>query len=778
MRYNRYTHEAELTVSDLCDRGHDDTRARELAELCGYMKDRNLLSNSLCFKYEHGDMKYSISLECVTHDEALCEFVIDDGAGRTPSPGAHAQIAAFVLCSMRKTDDIVIETVVASIDGSSYNIVTRRKTFAALESYFWRRLEQTVPVAAMLRERVETVLPRSAHVVFPYATLRRGQKLMMSECYEAMSRGRRLFVQAPTGIGKTLSALYPAVKFLGNGKCDKIFYLTAKGSTQAEAYRAAGLLFESGAPIRTIVISAKEQICPMREHMADGMCDVRRCRWAKFSDSQMSGAVNTLLALQNGYEQNIIAKTAAEWGVCPYELSLSLAEFCEIIIADYNYVFDPIVYLRRFFDERERTDKYVFLIDEAHNLADRARDMYSAELSNKTLQALRREVCDILPELTAQIDTVQREISHLRELCADSMTKDERGVERGFYISRERYEPLDTCLGELGETLALRLRRGSSDPYYRFMAPVYRAIRRYIITANFYSGSSMFYCETEGNKISFKSICIDPSAVLDARMRSAHAVILFSATLTPLDYFTDILGGGAQSGSLALKSPFDEENLFLAAVDDVSTRYEDREKSISRIVSYIAATVSCRKGNYMVYFPSYEYMNSVVKLFEKKYPAVRLLIQKRGMTKADREAYLNEFRASDGMMRVGFCVLGGSFSEGIDLPGSSLIGVVVVGVGIPGISGERNIMRDYFEVTRETGYDYAYTYPGMNNVLQAAGRVIRSDTDQGVVVLIDDRYATSKYDAMYPEHWCKMKHFCQPVSLNDAIKRFWHKKSP
>ena len=475
-----------------------------------------------------------------------------------------------------------IESAVMGADGVTVETIVRNKTYASLEKLFLRWLARLIPIAQMLRERGEKILSCSSNAKFPYPTLRNGQMLMMNECYDAMSRGKRLFVQAPTGIGKTLSVLYPAVKFLGSGKCDKIFYFTAKSSTQAEAYRAAGALFASGAQLRTIVISAKEQVCCASDCMVNGICDAVACSFAKYSDAQMSEAVNELLALQNGYEKNVVMKTAMKHKVCPYELSLCLAEFCEIIIADYNYVFDPSVYFRRFFADQDRTDQYVFLIDEAHNLADRAREMYSAELSTSFLKKLHSEIACVLPELVGQLEDLMNQMGNLRHLCADNMVKDENGIEHGFYLSKSRYDNLDESLEALYKTLGFKLRKGRSDPFYRSIAAVYRLIHKYIITANFYIESSMFYCEVEGENVKVKSICVDPSEMLNERMEWARASILFSATLTPQDYFIDILGGGAKATGLALKSPFDEDNLFLAAVDDVSTRYEDRNKSLAR----------------------------------------------------------------------------------------------------------------------------------------------------------------------------------------------------
>ena len=439
MRYNRLTREIEITVGDLCALKYDNGVCN-IAEVYEYISQHSITTETIIFKYLQGDITFSLKLELTRRGDILCEINERAENGDFLPVRQDTSIIAFAYCSMQHCSDVKIESAVISDDGVAFDTVIRNKTYSSLEKLFLRRLARLTPIAEMLRERGEKILSCSSNVKFPYPTLRNGQMLMMNECYDAMSRGKRLFVQAPTGIGKTLSVLYPAVKFLGSGKCDKIFYLTAKSSTQTEAYRAAGALFASGAQLRTIVISAKEQVCCASDCMVNGICDAVACSFAKYSDAQMSEAVNELLALQNGYEKNVVMKTAIKHKVCSYELSLCLAEFCEIIIADYNYVFDPSVYFRRFFADQDRTDQYVFLIDEAHNLADRAREMYSSELTSSLFKKLHGEVASVWPELAEQLDGIMKQMDNLRRLCADSMFKDENGVEHGFYLSKSRYD--------------------------------------------------------------------------------------------------------------------------------------------------------------------------------------------------------------------------------------------------------------------------------------------------------------------------------------------------
>jgi Rad3-related DNA helicase len=292
------------------------------------------------------------------------------------------------------------------------------------------------------------------------------------------------------------------------------------------------------------------------------------------------------------------------------------------------------------------------------------------------------------------------------------------------------------------------------------------------VIGEYYDSHFLPFLEVDGDNVIVRLLCQDPSAVLSRGLWRAHASVMFSATLTPLDYFADVLGGGSDAVKISLPSPFDPKNACVVAVPSISTRYEDREKSYKKIASLIAATVSGKAGNYIAYFPSYEYMENVLKIFTLRYERVTTVVQTRGMGAAERESFLSAFR-DDGRLRVGFCVLGGSFSEGIDLPGGELIGAIVVGTGLPGITSERNILRDYYETTRERGYDYAYTYPGMNRVLQAAGRVIRTETDRGVIVLIDDRWATDSYKMLYPDHWTHIQYAGNSSELAEIVSCFW-----
>lgn len=698
---------------------------------------------------------------------------------------AQANLTAWLWTKMTGCSAVRVRMTLCRVPDGEVRSFDAEPSADELERFCTGLLDRIGYRVREAEERAKTRLPSIRNCRFPYSAVRESQDIMLRECYRDVRRGKRLFIQAPTGTGKTISALYPAVRTLGEGVCDKIFYLTAKTSTSREAYRAATDLFHAGAKVRTVVLTSREQICANPAAKADPAgvsrhCNPNDCPFARGYYDRVTDAIRGLLERQNGYPRKTVEETAHACRLCPYELQLDLSEFCDLIICDYNYVFDPSVFLRRYFDPDTRgAGKFVFLVDEAHNLADRARDMYSAELTLTDTRAIQGMLLAEHPEgkeMLAPVAALIRTLQGLKRLCGDTLTRGEDGIERGYYLNHGTIPSLRERLNGALECTESWSREHPDDPSAGELFRLTAKWRRFRTVAELFDSCFLSFVTVEGEEITAKLVCLDPSGVLGERLSLAEAAVLFSATLTPLDYFSDILGGGRSSVRVALPSPYDPANLCVAAVTGISTRYEDREKSVRKLTAVIAATVRARAGNYMVYFPSYDYLEKVLTAFCERYPGVTTVVQTRGMRGAEREAFLDSFR-DDGVLRVGFCVLGGSFSEGVDLPGGRLIGVIVVGVGLPGLSNERNILRDYFETSRENGcgYDYAYTFPGMNRVLQAAGRVIRTDTDRGVVVLADDRYAEPRYTALFPEHWPNVRFAKTASELADITSDFWQK---
>ncbi len=653
----------------------------------------------------------------------------------------------------------------------SFDISELEKDFLSLINKVAWRIKFT-------SEHANVSLASAANCVFPYETLREGQEMMIRECYSAIKQNKRLFLLAPTGTGKTVASLYPSVRAVGNGYAEKIFYLTSKASTRREAFNGSAKLFDAGVKLRTVVIGAKEQVClcATRGFSRNGAtpCNPVNCPYAARYYDKVEGALCELISKRHGYTIGYILEIAKKYTVCPYELSLDLSELCDIIICDYNYVFDPTVYFRRYFSgDNQNNSKYVFLVDEAHNLADRARDMYSATLSNTPFEKIYSKIEPTEKDLNEAFEKIILVIRHMRKLCRDNSFKDANGNVKGFYISNSIYETLGVELELFKIKCDIWLKDNSDHALWNDIYNLLSDVKKYLCISTYFSDSFYNYIFIDGDETTIKIFCLDPAAILDRIQKRAISSVMFSATLTPIDYFMHILGGDKESEKLSLPSPFDPSNLCVCTTSYMSTRLEERSTSVSKYISVIAATVSCKAGNYIAYFPSYSCLENVYRAFIKKYPNVSTIVQTKGMSLNKKEEFLNFFKDDKNVLRIGFCVLGGSFSEGVDLPGGRLIGTIIFGVGLPGISNERNIMRDYYDTRIEAGYDYAYTFPGMNNILQAAGRVIRREDDKGVVVLADDRYCTDKYRMLFPDHWSDIKTANNARELAQIIQKFW-----
>jgi len=800
IRYNVSTCTAEMSVSTLCeigarsgsiDRRHgsgklnmhigSEIHRRLQSEAGAFYEAEVALCNTTLF----GGMYYTVSGRADGIIKSSDGAVVDEIKTvhgyeffMPPSTSHLAQLKcyAYFLSVRDSLDSVRARLTYFNTDNEKIKYFEFAFSASELKDFYFGLLSEVSFFAELEAKRTLDVLPTAANAVFPYGELREGQEMMIRECYGAIKRGQRLFVEAPTGTGKTISSLFPAVRSLGAGFADKVFYLTAKASTRREAYYAASKLFLSGTPIRAVVLTAKESLCRCSARALNpskkNTCNPDECPYAAGYYDRVNGALRDLLSSSNGYPIKTVLAAAEKHGVCPYELSLDLSEYCDVIICDYNHVFDPAVYLRRYFSDTGRREKYVFLVDEAHNLADRARDMYSATLRRSNIEALISPEND--GDLGGALESLWRAMTDLKKLCRDSLVKDADGNERGFFISRS---PLTSFIGSI-EVFRKKceswLRKNEAHALYDEVYTLVSDIRKFECVNEYFDKGFLSYVEICGGDIAIKTYCLDPSAVMNTLLERGVASVMFSATLTPAEYFCDVLGRSEKNVSITLPSPFDGENLCVAVADYVSTRYEDRASNVMKYVSAIAATVSAKAGNYVAYFPSYDCMEKVYGAFCRKYPHVSTVVQKKNMSHSDRESFLGSFKEGEGRLHVGFCVLGGVFSEGVDLPGSRLIGAIIIGIGLPGLSNERNIIKEYFDEDEGRGYDYAYTYPGMNNVLQAAGRVIRTERDAGVVVLVDDRYATPKYRQLFPQHWKNVQYAGNAASLAEISRRFWY----
>lgn len=638
-------------------------------------------------------------------------------------------------------------------------------------------LERAMPFFNLLEEKEIEGKPALSELSFPYKSVRAPQKEFITETYKAIKKNDRLLISAPTGVGKTISALYPALRALGRGFCDKIFYLTAKTETGIAARQAVLDMSKDVPSLRCVTILAKDRMCTSevtkpklsgnRCFTCEKMSDINGCTYESRRDAALAEILDNCII-----DSKLVSSIAGKHNVCPYELSLDASEYAETVICDYNYVFDPGVRFRRYFVE-ENNQKYVFLCDEAHNLADRARTMYSADLDTDCILKLYKHGSELFPGENALISSIEEVCLALSDVVK-SCRAEEQFVDEsnsaGFYISSELpygfVEPFEAFI-----STSKKLAKDSEELSEILEEAVTQA-SGIVSAASLFGEGFRFFSELINNHLSISIRCLDPSHILDRMLSSACASVLFSATLTPMEYFADILGC-RYGTTLELDSPYDKDNLCLLAYDAVSNRYNDRTANSDEIAELIATVCEVHEGNYIVYFSSYEHMNGVYSAFKELCPEFNTIIQKSNMNIRERQAFLDSFN-SEGDGVIGFCVLGGAFSEGVDLKGERLCGTIIVGTGLPRLSSSQNILKDYFDSTREDGYSYAYRYPAMIKVMQAVGRVIRSENDCGIAVLIDDRYGEPETYRLFPKAWSHIRFTKDPYSMGEALTTFWN----
>lgn len=614
-------------------------------------------------------------------------------------------------------------------------------------------------------------------VNFPF-TYREGQKDLAAAVYRTIVHKKKLFLEAPTGTGKTISTVFPTVKAMGEGKVSKIFYLTAKTITRTVAEEAFNIMRSAqGLKFKTVTITARDKICFIDE--ATRNCNPVACPYAKGHYDRINDAIFDMLTHEDNFDRDTITEYAKRHEVCPFEMSLDMSLWSDGIICDYNYVFDPFVYLRRFFADGIRHD-YAFLVDETHNLLERGREMYSAVLRKESFLELKNAIKDYHPRIVSALTKCNSALLELKREC------DEMKV----YGSIERFiQPLDRLSAVMNEYLEDH----SEGPFRDEILQFYFDISRFLTIYDLLDDHYTIYGEyAEDGSFLLRLACIDPSRNLSACMSRGVSSILFSATLLPIQYYKGLLGGDDKDFEIYAKSIFDPSRLGIFIGSDVTSRYSKRSDDMYyKVANYIHSVVSARSGNYLIFFPSHQFLEEVYIAYEDNFydpDTTDILVQKSFMTEEAREDFLGRFSEGNSLdlseiihmdMEVvedknvlGFCVMGGIFSEGIDLKYDSLIGVIVVGTGIPMVCNEREVIRNYFDQMGLDGFDYAYKYPGMNKVLQAAGRVIRTSEDVGVVALLDDRFLQATYKALFPREWRGYK-TVSTTSVNSEISHFW-----
>lgn len=607
---------------------------------------------------------------------------------------------------------------------------------------------------------------------FPY---REGQKELAAYVYQTIVHKRKLFLEAPTGVGKTISTVFPAIKAMGEEKAERIFYLTAKTIAATVAEDTFSLLREKGLLFKNVTITAKDKICFMEETE----CNPEHCPYAKGHFNRINDAMYDLLTHEFHFGRDMIESYAKKHQVCPFEMSLDMSLFSDGVICDYNYLFDPHVYLKRFFAEN-RNENYLFLVDEAHNLVDRGREMYSAALVKEDFLTLKKRVKVYDKKLEKRLEACNHQLLILKKECED-------------YCKYETVKPFYDSVERLNGALEEYLENHEESPVRTEVLDFYFKISHFLLIYEKLGDDYLIYTAyDEAGNFYLRLYCVDPAKNLQECMEKGVASVLFSATLLPIQYYKKLLGGTAEDYEVYAKSTFDPKKRALLIGKDVTSRYSMRSTLQYRaIAQYIRGIVSGKKGNYMVFFPSHSFLKQVYQEFDFLYEDdtdIECMVQQEYMKEEERAAFLGHFLGNEELdlsavihmdiemenekTLIGFCVLGGIFGEGIDLKKDSLIGAVIVGTGIPQVCLERELVREYFDETMQNGYEYAYLYPGMNKVLQAAGRVIRTQEDTGVVALLDERFLSGSYRALFPREWSNYQ-VVEKRSVEDIVSAFW-----
>ena len=583
---------------------------------------------------------------------------------------------------------------------------------------------------------------------FPFAEFRAGQREMAVQTYRTIRDRQQFLVQAATGIGKTMGALFPAIKAMGDFENPLILYLTARTTGRLAAAKALAALRAKGLRLRTLTLTAKDKICFLEERS----CTPEECEFAKGYYDRLPGAIRSICS-DDDFSRDRIEAIAREFGICPFEFSLELVYWADCLIGDYNYVFDPRVSLKRLLSETERD--CIFLVDEAHNLVDRARAMFSAQLEKRAVLALRRAFGKHRPPLYKRLGKINSWMVAARKQC--------RELPERAYAQDQAPADLLTRLTDAVRKAERWLLEHPLAPPREDVLEFYFAAVNFLKTADHYGAEYVTLLEQSDENLRVKLFCLDPAQRLKTVMENCAAAVFFSATLTPAAYFLRLFGCPQDTASLQIGSPFPSERLGVFVADRISTLYRQRAATLPALSEMLLALVSPQKGNYLFFFPSYDYMDMTHKAVVRLCPRLNTIVQTPEMTRAEKSAFLEHFRFQPDITLVGFAVLGGIFGEGIDLEGDKLSGAALVGVGLPAISFENDLIKAYFDEVEGAGFEYAYQYPGFNRVLQGAGRVIRSAHDRGVVLLVDQRYARHGYRSLLPAYW-------QPWRIKDSVK--------
>lgn len=653
---------------------------------------------------------------------------------------AQAMCYGYFYGVQNNLETVNIQLTYVNIDTEEVKRFNEPMPFIKLKNWFLDVLDEYSKWVRYLYEHQKSLIKTASELQFPYE-YRAGQREVAVSVYKAINRKVPLFIQAPTGIGKTMSTVFPAIKAMGEEKCEKLFYLTAKTIAGTVAHESFRILRKCGLDFKSIGITAKEKICSCDEVN----CNPVHCDRAKGHFDRVNAAIFDVITNESDITREVIEAYALKHMVCPFEFCLDISNWVDGIVCDYNYAFDPSASLKRYFSEGGN-GKYVFLVDEAHNLIDRAREMYSGAISKDKVLEVKRIMSSRDKKITSALERVNKVLLGYKRQCEDKP-----------YNIMETTADLEIQLMKLRSYMEKYMEHHREFENRDIVLDFYFELINYMNVVERLDECYRIYGRVdEDGEFRVHLMCINPSNNLKMCMEKAVSTMFFSATLLPVNYYKELLSGDKEDYAMYVDSPFEQENRLIFAATDVTSRYTRRNRDeYEKIADYIHKVVSSRVGNYMVFFPSYSLLKSVYEVVveRKDFEDIMVVCQQSSMTEKDREDFLAQFETVGDKSLAAFCVMGGIFSEGIDLTNDKLIGTVVVGTGLPQVCVERDIIMNYFKEMGMNGFDYAYKYPGMNKVLQAAGRVIRTHEDTGIIALLDERFASREYGALFPREW-------------------------
>lgn len=694
-------------------------------------------------------------LACIDEIKGIYQDVAQMAAP-VPVHLAQAKCYAYMYAVQQKLEKIGVQMTYCDLDTEAVNRFYECYAFEELQTWFDSLMKEYQKWADFQYEWRQKSIASIRNMEFPF-DYRTGQKELVSDVYRTILRRKNLFIQAPTGTGKTISVLFPAVRAVGEGQGEKIFYLTAKTVTATVAMETLAVFRTHGYRGKVVQITAKEKLCKCEKPE----CNPDACPYAKGHFDRVNDAVFDLLQREDCFSRETLLEQAGKYMVCPFELCLDVSSWSDVIIGDYNYVFDPTVYLKRFFAEGNRGD-YLFLVDEAHNLVERGRQMYSQRI-------VKEDVLKVKMLLKPWSKKVERALERVNKLLLEYKRECER------FLLHESINDLVFALMRLASEMERFLQKPLMLPERDDVMEFYFGLRNFLniyelVDENYVIYSSM----EEDGSFALKLYCADPSVNLQTCLDRARSTIFFSGTLLPIGYYKSLLSTKEDNYAVYARSVFTQDQRLLFIGRDVSSKYTRRTaEEFVRIATYIDKIARARKGNYIAFFPSYKMMRDVEEQFE--YLAggqMDAIMQVQNMREQQREEFLQEFARHREHSMVAFCVMGGIFGEGVDLREDQLIGAIIVGTGIPQIGGESEILKNFFDERGGNGFDYVYRFPGMNKVQQAAGRVIRTRTDVGVIALLDDRFLQQDNRRLFPREWSDVKSATLEC-VDELLAEFW-----